>query len=159
LTELNELRKENGQLTRQLAEYAADIPEIPANLAGFDETFEVHGRRSFKGSPYGWTATATWREIFGYIAPYLVKHPAESVVKGILEKALFEKSESAGHVTSMHDQLFQTISIQLRAYGLVNVSYSKTVAGGMGLFWSATPAGEKLTFELRTVRGEKSADP
>ena len=50
------------------------------------------------------------------------------------------------------DQSFKTIGVQLKALGLVNITYSKAVGGGMGLFWSATPSGERLTLELRTVR-------
>jgi hypothetical protein len=57
----------------------------------------------------------------------------------------------------LDEQDFQTVSVQLKALGLVDTQYSQAVGGSMGLFWSLTPAGEKLMLEVRTVR-TKTAD-
>lgn len=157
LTEINDLRKQNVQLQNALAE----VPKVSTgpipNLAGLDESIEVHGRCYYRGSPTTWKATATWSEMFAFVAPYLIKHPNEAIVKEVLKDALFEKGNSYGTTPSLDDQVFQTISIQLKALGLVDLRYTKTVQGGMALFWSATPAGERLMFELRTVRTGKHA--
>jgi hypothetical protein len=154
LTEINELRKQNSELSSSLSEHQAQAKPAVSHLAALDDSFTVSGRYSYDGHRRDWTASATWRELFGYIAPYLVKHPNDAVVKDILEKPLFARSGRTGTSPSLDDQVFQTISVQLRAYGLVEVRYTKTTQGGMGLFWSATPAGDKLTFELRTVRAK-----
>ncbi|PLX60243.1 DUF4062 domain-containing protein [Sedimenticola selenatireducens] len=153
LEEINDLRKQNTKLSIAISELSAEPQQEVSNLAGMDELFEVHGRYNKEG--YGmrdWEVKATWREIFGLISPYLVKHPNEEYVKSILASALFKKSIYYGRSENLNDQDFQTVSVQLKALGLVNMNYSKTVQGGMALFWSATPAGERLMLDIRTIR-------
>ncbi|MEG0031867.1 hypothetical protein [Acinetobacter sp.] len=43
----------------------------------------------------------------------------------------------------------KTITIQLKAYGLIN---TKTTKGGMALFWTLTPKGEQLMIESRVIK-------
>ena len=103
-------------------------------------------------SYYNFEAKASWREMFAAISPYLLQYPIEDYVKSILSKALLEKSDKEGSSANLDDQIFQTIKIQLMALGLVNVKYTKTTKGRMGLFWSLTPTGETLLLETRTVQ-------
>jgi hypothetical protein len=74
-----------------------------------------------------------------------------------LVTALFNKSDDGGRA-ELDDQSFQTVAVQLKALGLVNISYSEAVGGGMGVFWSLTPAGERHMVELRTVRTKKGPE-
>lgn len=157
LAEINELRKQNVQFQKALAEVPAAKPSPIKDLAGLDELIELHGRFFYEGRGRQWKAVAAWSELFAYVAPYLVKHPNEASVKAVLEEALFKKSGSCGTSPSLDDQDFQTVTVQLKALGLIQLSYSKTVQGGMALFWSATPVGERLMLELRTVRATKNA--
>lgn len=153
LAEINELRKRNAALSTELAALRTAPAAKVENLAGLDEAIEVSGNHWSQGrSGYLWTARPTWRQIFSIISPYLVRHPAASTVKGVLEKGLFKMSSASGSSPDLEDQVFQTISVQLKALGLVNIQYTKNIAGGMGLFWSATPSGERLTLDLRTVK-------
>lgn len=157
LTEINDLRKQNVQLQNALAEVPRPAAGPIQNLAGLEEAIEVHGHCYYRGSFTTWRANATWSELFGLIAPYLIKHPNDAFVKDVLKDALFKKGDRYGTTPTLDDQDFQTISVQLKALGLVDLRYTKTVQGGMGLFWSATPAGERLMLELRTVRTVKNA--
>ncbi len=152
LSEINELRKQNSQLQSVLADLPKFKPAPIQNLAGLDEAIELHGKHFNDGRMRMWKTKATWGELFGFVAPYLVKHPNDAIVKSVLKDALFVRSGSYGTNIILDDQDFQTIAVQLKALDLINLSYSKTVQGDMGLFWSATPAGEILTFELRAVR-------
>ena len=80
------------------------------------------------------------------------KYPNDAHVKSVLQSALFKKAHLLGGSSAdLDDQDFRTVCVQLKALGLVKTSYSKTVTGDMALFWSLTPAGEKLMFPLRTV--------
>ena len=154
LAELNEVRKQNELLSKELATRQVDPKPSIEGLAGLDDAIELRGKHSYDGRSLSWKAKMTWRAIFSAICPYLVQHPAASTVKDVLEKAAFEITSSSGYGVTLDDQVFQTVSVQLKALGLVKIQYLKTVAGGMGLFWSATPAGDALTLELRTVRRE-----
>jgi len=157
LGEINELRKRNADLEARLA----DLSPRPAleDLAGLDETVRVNGE--FKESMYHriktWSTETTWRKIFGYVSPYLLKYPAENSVKKVLAQALFKATGREGYDASLDDQAFQTVGVQLKALGLVKIDYLENTSGGMGLFWSLTGAGERLMLELRSVR-KKLAD-
>jgi hypothetical protein len=99
-----------------------------------------------------WQCKTTWRNIFKYISPYLVEFPGDLTVKTILSNALGAEKNIPDTQRNIDDQFFRTIGIQLKALGLVKIDYQSTVGGGMGLFWSATPAGERLMLQIRTVR-------
>jgi Domain of unknown function (DUF4062) len=154
LVELNEVRKQNEVLSKELASRQVEAQPSIEGLAALDDAIELDGSHRYDGREYSWKATMTWRAIYSAICPYLVQHPAASTVKGVLEKAAFESSSRGGYSATLDDQVFQTVSVQLKALGLVKIEYLKNVSGGMGLFWSATPAGDALTLELRTVRRE-----
>ncbi|MCG2596352.1 MULTISPECIES: DUF4062 domain-containing protein [Burkholderiales] len=158
LSEINELRKTNSELQRSLSQVSV-VPQIALpDIAGLDENFLVHGNLVLEGRRYRWHVELSWKEIFGYVAPYLIKIPHESVVKGVIEKAAHEKAGKAGLLPDMDDQDFQTISIQLKALGLVKLDNLKTIKGGTGVFWSATPKGEALTLQLRVIRTRQASE-
>lgn len=154
LAELNEVRKQNELLSKELASRQVEPKPSIEGLAALDDAMELHGTHRYESRPCSWKAKMTWKAIFSAICPYLIQRPAASIVKDVLEKAAFELSSSRGYGATLDDQVFQTVSVQLKALGLVKIEYLKTVGGGMGLFWSATPAGDALTLELRTVRRE-----
>jgi hypothetical protein len=172
LGEINEVRKQNALLQKQLAateEELINLASPPAleNLAGLDEEVKLGGRywNEERGGYRDWDVTTTWRKIFAHVSPYLVSHPAAVAVKGILASTLFKDArvespvpdEKVEKLVHFDDQDFQTVGVQLRALGLVEIKYTKTTSGGMGLFWSFTAAGERLMVELRAVRTKTPA--
>lgn len=159
LTDINDLRKENAALQAKIAELDSVKPTNLENLAGLDETFTVHGNyyNDFSQRYKEWEINTNWYEIFSLISPYLVKFPNDEYVKLILTTALGKKADITVGNKSIDDQDFQTISIQLKALGLINAKYSQTTKGGMALFWSLTPRGERLMLEARTVRSKNDA--
>ncbi|MGE0156972.1 MAG: DUF4062 domain-containing protein [Geobacter sp.] len=153
LAEINQVRKQNIELNQTIAKLGSSPTHEITNLAGLDETIMLSGSHYYDHrSGYSWTAQIKWKQIFSAISPYLIQHPSASTVKDVLAKAAFKAANKHGTSPTLDDQIFQTVSVQMRALGLVNIQYLKTVAGGMDLFWSATPAGERLTLELRTIK-------
>ena len=156
LGEINELRKHNAALQATVAKLSAEAQPAIDNLAGLDERIVLRGKHddSFGYRDKYWQVEATWREIFGYVSPYLLEHPNDEYVKTVLKPALFKQSgkDSRSSSVTLDDQDFRTVAVQLQALGLVNIRYAQTVQGGMGLFWSLTAAGERLMFEVRAVR-------
>lgn len=157
LAEINELRKTNSVLQQSLSELSSQQRPAIEGLADIDSTFVVHGdykvyRQGYSTSKYSFESTITWREIFALISPYLVEHPSDGGVKLRLAKSLIEREGKSGSSISINDQEFKTITIQLKAYGLINTSYSQTTKGGMALFWSLTKKGEQLMIESRIIR-------
>lgn len=153
LTEINDIRKQNLELNQQISKLSSTPSYEVADLAGLGESIELSGDYWYRGdSGHAWSVRLTWSQIFSYIAPYLIQQPTASTVKDILGKAAFEKASTIGYSPQMDDQLFQTVSVQLRALGLVEIQYIKNIQGRTGLYWSATPPGERLMLELRTIK-------
>lgn len=155
LNELAQVRRENSALQERIRELEAHAGSVPPDIARLDEEITLHGSYWARGTKRSWESTVSWNEIFGYISPYLVQYPNDAAVKGTLAEALASREGfSYGDTFTMDDQEFRTVAVQLKALGLITLNYTKTVKGGMGLFWSSTPKGERLMLELRTVRSQ-----
>lgn len=158
LFELNELRKQNGELQTNLAKINVDQKPAIDGIANIDSNITLHGTYRYSpGRDYvtrteDFTSTISWNQLFSLIAPYIVEHPNDSSVMSTLASALHKLGKERGHSPSLDEQECKTITIQLKAYGLITTRYSKTTKGGMALFWSLTPKGEQLMIESRVVR-------
>ncbi len=158
LSEINELRKQNAELQTRLAD-AAPKPVLP-NLAGLDETTLMSGRYYLFNSAHDWKFETTWRNLFGWIAPYLAKHPYE---EDEIRKALAGALAAASGLNRAADlrldeQPFQLIGIQFMALDLVQIS-SKSVLGEPKPFWSLSAAGQRRLFEIVAVRAKLANPP
>lgn len=155
LGELNELRKENSVLREELAKNRPAAAYNVEGLAGLDETFTINGTYFTDYGKRDWSSTISWREIFAIISPYLSQNPNQEYVKTILRSAIIKRDNLSDRSNSMSDQDFQTITVQLKALGLIRTEYAKTVKGGMAMFWRFTPEGERLMVQLRAVPSKK----
>lgn len=159
ITELQQENKELKELLQKIDSENIDSKDLD-NLATLEDLIEISGthtqwdsqlKRDFKSH---WKVKVTWKQIFGLLSPYLIDHPNDSLVKSHLSSNIYNlvPDASSRGTAMLVDQDFQTIKIHLKALGLTNVNYSKTVQGGMGLFWSLTPRGENLMMKLRSVK-------
>ncbi|HEX3857636.1 MAG TPA: DUF4062 domain-containing protein [Verrucomicrobiae bacterium] len=159
LVEINELRKENNEIRLQLANFKTDDVKEVEDIADFDASIIVNGEvgyyynsNSVHRSTELWKAEFSWRKLFSLLAPYLMDHPSDNAVKGTLANVLADDAKVREGARTLDDQQFKTITIQLKALGLVNVNYTGTTKGGMGLFWSLTDTGEKVMTRERIVK-------
>jgi hypothetical protein len=154
-----ELQAENRRLKEALD--AANKSHSFHNIAELDDLFVLAGTYKNKSGDYShdWSVPLTWRRIFALLAPSLMKNPSDGSVKlelrGIGLKAAINRSVFS---STLDDQIFDTVKVQLMAYGLVEVRYLETTNGGMALFWSLTESGRALMMESRVVR-KTSANP
>lgn len=154
LQELNAVRKQNEEFRELLATAnTRDVPKI-ADIAGLDEPFALKGKyqNQYQGQRFSWQSSLTFGQMFALIAPYLIEHPNDGVVKSKLTHAVLKLQGHDPHDCEIEDQPYQTFKIHLKALGLVDLKYTSTTKGGMALFWSLTPNGEQLMTELRVVR-------
>ncbi|MDT4825416.1 hypothetical protein FQZ97_587000 [compost metagenome] len=162
LAEINELRKKNSELLADLAALESQVSSgkpLIDGIADIDSKFVVHGRYEtvvpgHVTRKHDFVCSASWREIFSMISPYLLEHPSDVSVK--LKMARFLKEiatgSDSGSSISINEQEFKTISIQFQAYGLVKTDYLRTTKGDMALFWSLTSKGQQFVIESRVVR-------
>ena len=154
LSEINILRKQNEELHSKL-KLLDHQPDIAIqNIAEMEETIQLYGKHKSNRDAYEreWKHEITWKELFSLIAPYLLEHPNDSSVQITLRESVLERAGIPNYTSSLNDQVFQTVKIQLMAYGLVDVSYMQTTKGGMALFWNITEKGQSLMMQLRSVK-------
>src|SRR5690606_33879648 len=129
-------------------------------LADLDDRIKVIGTHRFwdnynkRDRNSEWEKTISWNEIFALLSPYLLDHPSDAGTKDILSQAIYKITDEPiiKGSAKISDQVFQTIKIQLKALGLIDLRYTKTTNGGMSLFWYITEKGENLMIKLRTVK-------
>ncbi len=158
LSEINTLRKENEKLRVNTPSYVTI-----ENIAGMDESINLYGNYmnslDFWEDPFNpkpqqaWTHILTWNQIFAFIAPYLLEHPSDDSVKKTLTKSILDAAGIKVYFDeSLNDQVFQTVKIQLMAYGLVDIA----IRGDNNPYWNITEKGKSLMIELRVVKTEVS---
>lgn len=159
LNQVNDLRKRNQELETLVSQLNAQNSPSPVNnLAGLTDSIKIFGQYKWtsNGEWKDWKHTLSWEDLFALIAPYLLENPNDTVVKDALKRSILEKAGIDYYSANINDQIYQTVKVQLVALGLVSVSYLQTTKGGMALFWSLTPSGKKMLFQIRTVKGKAS---
>jgi Domain of unknown function (DUF4062) len=156
LTELNQLRKENKKIIKEKSQIIMQPQTIDTeDIVSLSTMFEIHGKYKIsdqKDTERAWSIQLSWRELFIIIAPSLSRHPIDSEVEGILMRDIKKRKKQLGDSPSIDDQIFQTIRIQLQAYGLVKTSLLVRKNWRNCLEWSLTEKGEKFMIESRIVK-------
>lgn len=152
LQELHDQRKENQELKDKIFQYSKEKNDDfkTEDLAELKESFKVTGYYPYNSST--WEIDVTWEKIFALISPFLLEHPNDLRVESTLSKALSELTNRSPTSTQIHTQVYQTIKIQLKVLGLVTIDFKKSSKGTMALFWSLTDKGERLMYELRSIK-------
>lgn len=153
LEELNQQRKLNEELKKELDKLKTNLDTQPIfdDLADLNQEIIVKGKNGGKYSS-SWEIKISWQDMFYLISPYLLENPVDSIVKGKLTAELFNKTNSSGYSPTINSEIYETIKIQFKLLKLVEISYSKSTNGNMGLFWRLTKTGENLMYHLRGVR-------
>ena len=67
----------------------------------------------------------------------------------IYNTRVFKRSKG---VVKIIQEDYETIKIQLKAYGLIEIKYLKTTKDSMAWFWGLTPQGEREMMNSRVIR-------
>ncbi len=158
LSELNQLRKENAKLLVENVKLSEPQIKKTEDIADFDSKYTIHGESTVGSGSYRktkqWETEISWKELYLLLAPYLIENLNDSAAKSKIAHIIQDRDNISGDYPKINDQEFKTITIQLKAYGLINTKYTKTTKGGMSLFWSLTEYGEQLMMEQRTIKKE-----
>ncbi len=162
LEEIHNLSKENEELRLKINSYEKDkfsIPEIE-DIAKMNEPITIHGiyTVSYGHRPQNWKYVVTWDYIFNLIAPILLEHPNDALVLEKFKNAVLVQHGINHYDSYLDEQVFQTIKVQLMAYGLVNIEYLQTVGGTMALFWNLTEKGKIMMMQLRVIRSTPKSE-
>lgn len=156
LLEINELRKRNTELTASQSPILPIDPKSIEDIVNIDSQWKVSGSYNPSGSPRGakhrFEHVISWKELFLLISPYLLETPNDSWIHLQISKDLLKLAKQYGSNAQIHAQDFNTIKIQLLAYGLISIAQFKTTDGGTALFWSLTEKGKSLMMKYRVIR-------
>ncbi|MGL6502394.1 DUF4062 domain-containing protein [Aeromonas caviae] len=149
--ENDELNKKIQELNQLLGSYSSvDIPD----LAGLDHPIQITGYYRRAGShENSWECTNTIGEFYSLISPSIMNTPNDSNARLIIKRCILESLGIRNIVdSSINEQSYHTLKIQLEALGLIKIKQSRTNEGGLALFWHMTEKGKKLMMELRVIR-------
>ncbi len=162
LSEINELRKRNELLQKELQEQrelSLPTPIIPRseleNMKGkvnLNGVYHQHMHTNYNATvSNSWSASTTWNELFSIISPFLVEGPDEDEVSEFIAA---EFSNVDPNLPGLSDlavdrQTLFTIRIQLIALNLI-VKISKE----SDFLWELTEQGHKEMMESRVIRSK-----
>jgi hypothetical protein len=156
LQEINELRKELEALRKYKQEKENSNCEIE-NIASLDDKISLSG--TYGTSNYHWEITISWKDLFGLISPYFLEPHNDYVAKKLISDALIEETgRKDAYNPKICSKDFQTIKVQLRVLGLMQIAPAETTKGGQALFWSLSQKGIKLMNEFRVVRHSDTSE-
>lgn len=152
LLELNELRKRNEKLDKQVNNLKKqnELLEESGNsdFAGFEDQFKVRMKTMYDN----YILSFSWSEIFYIISPFLMQNPHDKSVRDYLKTELLKKRDKYARYPEINEEDFQTIKIHLSTLNLIDVQFLKNSKGGRSLFWVLTEFGKKKMRQLRSVK-------
>lgn len=155
LIELNELHIEVEELRKYKQQQETKITY--EDIADFDDEITLRFNQVYYDYRYGDIRNPkerrlSWRSLFAQLAPTIMKKPNEEFLKtqiGVIYKNFFNLTR--GNVEIVNED-FETVKLQLIAYGLIEVKYLQTTNKSMAWFWNLTPKGEQEMMNSRVIR-------
>lgn len=154
LNEVNDLRKENSALKKEVAENRrpAIFDDIP--LAGLDEGYEFKYTSKWGSNRQSSGAVSlTWREILAAVgSSYRTASNTSGLSLG-LQRAIIRKCNLGNHVSisvNMEDK--ERILMQMEALGLMAASTHSLKRGGSGIFHKLTNEGVAIMLRENVVK-------
>ena len=167
--EILRLREEIDSLKKDLDSQVINPPSGSENLSRGDEQFSIilkfigrdEGRKYYD---YDLPFELSWNEIFTVISPYLVTEDTESTMEIVLvsfmKKKYSEELEELRSEDSIDElygfkldrQSFQTIKVQLKALGLIEISKKSKSVKDQSTYWTLTPYGEHIMTQLIAIQ-------
>lgn len=155
LVELNNLRNEVEELRQYRQQQETKI--VYEDIADFDDDIVLRFVQVYYDYRYGDIRNPkerklSWRTLFAQLAPTIMKKPSEEFMKtqiGEIYKTFFNLTRGSVEIVN---EDFETIKLQLMAYGLIEVKYLQTTNKSMAWFWNLTLRGEQEMMKSRIIK-------
>jgi hypothetical protein len=160
--EVTALRAERDDARQKLLQAQA----VPAGapLATIGETMVVPitydaGSRDYR-IPKSVSVRVTWAHLFALFGTKLQPGLADEwAIKKMAEVLLLAEGVSKMREQTVDRSVFETIRIQLEAYGFISVASGTSVTGSVHLYWNLTDLGKQVLLQLRAVRQGQGEGP
>ncbi|MEQ5316082.1 DUF4062 domain-containing protein [Providencia vermicola] len=154
LEEINELRKENNILKITLDNKSGEKSLKIEGIADLNETYTVHGGYYHPDDPEeyinNFKCNISWIDLFLSISPSILSTPNSNKIRNILANLLFNMTtqDTDGYLAFIYNNDFDTVMIQLKAYGLISIQATPEDYS----LWQLTSKGESLMMKYRTIK-------
>lgn len=149
-----------AKLREELAQLRADGP--PSNvddfMGGRDRyEFQINYKTAYGGPWLAHKISLRWDTIFREVGPLLMHEASESMMRDRLEKECIQYRGVQGARgptavnTSLANEEFDTIKIQLFALGLIQRGKLKRAVSDHNVYWTLTPYGQDYLMKLRAL--------
>ena len=147
--EILKLREQIDFLNAKIREIEDKDPEGIENLQQGEDEVDIlypstmHGNKTFK---------FTWNRIIAVLAPHMIDECSERVLKLTLHSFVKQEKNNISSFSSVSDDSFQTIKVQLIALGIIKPSTKKHSTTDTNTYWTLTPYGNRLMMKLKAVK-------
>jgi hypothetical protein len=158
LTQLNEVRNEVERLHLENQTLIdATQPKID-DIAGLDEIFQINFSYYSTSSKkrHDSYIDLSWSKIFTIIGPAFFSPSSSDKVEHALNAHIAKFAGKS--MVHLHPGIVDTIRIQMASYGFITIYSSSTVKGGLAEFMRLTDLGQRVLFEITTVRASTPSD-
>ena len=159
LSEINNLRKDNHELQAKLEKNGGIEGCMFKDIAPIDSPFSFDVIYRAKKDGYRvekvLNVNLPWKTIFIVISMLLMREAEQREIDSFLGRLLLEMEDLYHDVSNVRVKELETIGLQLKAYGLINIKpliYDNTHDS---FSWSLTPKGEQYMLESRVVREKR----
>lgn len=156
LTDLLQLKNENEKLKKELSENSSQLNTKIVDIADFSSEFIVHGYYAYDTSydfnevKTNFEYSVTWELMFSLISPFIMSTPNGTDVSDTLARYLVKLHKVTNFDYARIDQFdFDTISIQLKAYGLIDINNATSR-------WKLTKTGESFMLQQRVIKNKSN---
>jgi hypothetical protein len=175
-----EVRAEIAELKATIAGFEKQQAEQPADSTqSIDETFahgtEVvelavthHGYYSYQNQEEQGTLEYTWDDLVELLGPFMIDEVPEPTLRDTLNQHVLRDILESGEGWATHwgresveisDRSWGSITVQLRALGLISTGTKKRTASDKAVYWKLTPAGDQYLVTLRAIPHDPAHSP
>jgi len=147
--EILKLREQIDTLNAKIREIEDKDPEgIEGLQQGEDEVNilypgSMHGNKIYK---------FTWNKIIAALTPHMIDECSEKVLKFSLHEFVRQEKNNIQSFSTISDDSFQTIKVQLIALGIIKPSTKKHSTTDTNTYWTLTPYGNRLMMKLKAIK-------
>lgn len=154
---IEKLRLENENLKKELNNIDTLPPPGTDVLASGTEIIDI----PYECKNVNGKIPCSWDDLFKLVGPLLFNEATESRIKGVLVSELINfipdkyakrHCESNVYAFSITSESFHQVKTQLRALGLITLSYKKKTVRDTATYWTLTKYGDQYLTKLMAIR-------
>lgn len=147
--EILKLREQIDTLNAKIREIEDKDPEGIEGLQQGEDEVTILYPSSMQGNKI---YKFTWNKIIAALTPHMIDECSEKVLKFYLHEFVSQGKINVPSYSSISDDSFQTIKVQLIALGIIKPSTKKHSTTDTNSYWTLTSYGNRLMMKLKAIK-------